>query len=251
MEPVWWRIRHVESLLPVDGDAGFVQAPSYVQFTGLRYTLMFRQFAPWIERFLPILTLFGMIPPNRIPNPIVSFHQSVQHPMEVYSPYPESLPHPSCLLSMSIQISLSGLEDSPSIAINPIKQVVRKIARDYGWQKGEVSIAIVDDAAIRLLNRRHLQHDYATDVISFDLTDGDSFLEGEVIVSLTTATREAPLHGWSPADELLLYVIHGTLHIIGLDDKSATSRKAMREAERYYLQFMKVAGWESYSNHIK
>ena len=74
-----------------------------------------------------------------------------------------------------------------------------------------------------------------TDVISFDLSNADDFLEGEIIASVETADREAMEHNWEGDDELLLYVIHGMLHIIGLSDKSTKDTKAMREAEQYYL----------------
>ena len=64
-----------------------------------------------------------------------------------------------------------------------IQEVVSKIASDYGWEDGEISIAVVDDAEIHRVNRDYLSHDYPTDVISFDTTESDEFLEGEVIDS--------------------------------------------------------------------
>lgn len=151
---------------------------------------------------------------------------------------------------MTIQIAISLHETCRPVPERPIQRVLRKIASDYGWEQGELSIAIVDDRAIRVVNRDHLQHDYATDVISFDLTESDEFLEGEIIVSITTADRESVHHGWPGDSELILYLIHGMLHIIGLGDKSSADRQAMREAERYYLKWMKVLGWESYANTL-
>ena len=117
-----------------------------------------------------------------------------------------------------------------------MKKAIRSIAADYGWTHGDISIALMSDLEIRGLNYKHLTHDYATDVISFDLTSADDFLEGEIIASIETADREAKEHGWQGDDELLLYVIHGMLHIIGLRDKKTKETQVMRDAERHYLQ---------------
>ena len=116
-----------------------------------------------------------------------------------------------------------------------MKKAIRSIAADYGWEHGDISIALMNDSEIRELNSKHLSHDYATDVISFDLSSRDDFLEGEIIASVETADREAVEHGWRGDDELLLYIIHGMLHIIGLADKKPKEIKAMREAEQHYL----------------
>ena len=116
-----------------------------------------------------------------------------------------------------------------------MKKAIRSIAADYGWEHGDISIALMNDSEIRELNSKHLSHDYATDVISFDLSSRDDFLEGEIIASVETADREAVEHGWRGDDELLLYIIHGMLHIIGLADKKPKEIKAMRRAEQHYL----------------
>ncbi len=119
-----------------------------------------------------------------------------------------------------------------------IVQAVRTIANDYGWEDGQVSIAVVDDALIHEVNQRFLKHDYPTDVISFDLTENNSYLEGDMIVSLETAQRVASENGWKSSQEVLLYVIHGMLHIIGLDDDTPAHIRRMRSNERYYLELL-------------
>lgn len=116
-----------------------------------------------------------------------------------------------------------------------MKKAIRAIAIDYGWSDGDISIALMNDPEIREINNKHLSHDFETDVISFDLTSSDDFLEGEIIASVETADREASDNGWQGDDELLLYVIHGMLHIVGLGDKKPKEVKAMREAEQHYL----------------
>ena len=98
-----------------------------------------------------------------------------------------------------------------------------------------VSVAIVGDEEIHSLNRQHLQHDYATDVLSFLLEREGDWLEGEVVVSADTAAAEARKYESNVADELLLYVVHGALHLAGYDDQSPADRQTMRRKERRYL----------------
>lgn len=137
---------------------------------------------------------------------------------------------------MPIQILCHHSENVRNCDVGRMKKAIRSIAADYGWTHGDISIALMSDLEIRGLNYKHLSHDYATDVISFDLTSADDFLEGEIIASIETADREAKEHGWQGDDELLLYVIHGMLHIIGLRDKKTKETQVMRDAERHYLQ---------------
>ena len=89
---------------------------------------------------------------------------------------------------------------------------------------------------MRDLNRRYLNHDYDTDVLSFLLDEANDQLDGEVIVSADTAIRRAGEFEWSANDELVLYLVHGTLHLTGCDDHSEGDRAQMRRLEIKYLQ---------------
>ena len=89
-----------------------------------------------------------------------------------------------------------------------------------------ISVAVVDDATIAVLNRQFLRHEGPTDVLSFLLEQDEDGLEGEVVVSAETARRTAPRFGWSEGEELLLYVIHGTLHLAGYDDAKPREQRA-------------------------
>ncbi|MCB9927093.1 MAG: rRNA maturation RNase YbeY [Planctomycetaceae bacterium] len=117
-----------------------------------------------------------------------------------------------------------------------LQRAVRIVLEGESVTEAEVSIAIVDDTAIHLLNRKYLDHDYATDVLSFLLSDRDDPLEGEIIVSADTAKREASRYAWDITDELLLYIIHGALHLVSYDDVSECDREQMRAKEREYLE---------------
>ncbi|MCE9527063.1 MAG: rRNA maturation RNase YbeY [Planctomycetales bacterium] len=116
-----------------------------------------------------------------------------------------------------------------------LKRAVRAVLKDAGFENGEISIAVVDDAEMHALNRKYLDHDYPTDVLSFVLDEEDHRLDGEIIVSSDYAAREAEIYQWKAEDEILLYVIHGSLHLVGHDDQDAAPKKLMREQERKHL----------------
>lgn len=102
----------------------------------------------------------------------------------------------------------------------------------------DVSVTVVGDERIHELNRDHLGHDYPTDVISFPLRDeGDPDpLLGEVVVSGDRARDEARERGIEPAEELLRYVIHGCLHLLGYDDQERRKALAMRRRQEAILR---------------
>jgi probable rRNA maturation factor len=113
---------------------------------------------------------------------------------------------------------------------------VRAVLRQAPLNSATISVAVVDDRTIHELNRRYLGHDWPTDVLSFLLEERDDHLEGEVIISADTAAATAAEVGWSPAAEQLLYVIHGTLHLIGFEDKTPVDADRMRAAEAEFLK---------------
>jgi probable rRNA maturation factor len=127
--------------------------------------------------------------------------------------------------------------DQASLAVDEerLRQAVENVLRAGGIATAEVSVAIVDDATIHRLNVQYLDHDYPTDVLSFLLERSGDRLEGEIIASADTATRNATEFGWSAADELLLYVIHGALHLVGYDDSTDELQDVMRAAEAEQL----------------
>ncbi|HLA84455.1 MAG TPA: rRNA maturation RNase YbeY [Thermoguttaceae bacterium] len=117
-----------------------------------------------------------------------------------------------------------------------IRAVVRRALEASGIERAQVSVAVVDDPAIHELNRRYLRHDYPTDVLSFVLERGPGRLEGQIVVSADTAQSEAARYGWPAENELLLYVVHGALHLAGCEDSTPESREEMRRKEREVLK---------------
>ncbi len=134
-----------------------------------------------------------------------------------------------------LSIEITNQQEALRFNHDRLKRAAQAVLGDAGIVAGSLSIAVVDDPAIHALNRRYLAHDYPTDVLSFPLEREGNRLEGEVVASAETAVRVARRFGWTADDELLLYVIHGALHLVGYDDTTHELRAAMRTAQRRYL----------------
>lgn len=139
------------------------------------------------------------------------------------------------------QVLVANEQATLAIDERALIDVARQILADSPYESGSVSIAVVDDPTIHALNVQYLGHDYPTDVLSFVLESNDRRVEGELVVGADTAAREAPAVGWSPHNELLLYVIHGALHLVGYDDHETADQAAMYAAEVQYLRRQGVA----------
>jgi probable rRNA maturation factor len=119
-----------------------------------------------------------------------------------------------------------------------MRKAVRIALGEGGIRNGRIGLAVVDDPTMARLNGQFLGHEGPTDVLSFLLEQTDGRVEAEVVVSADTAAREAPRHGWTPQEELLLYVIHGALHLVGYDDATKNERARMRRRERKVMERM-------------
>jgi probable rRNA maturation factor len=139
-------------------------------------------------------------------------------------------------LPPAIVVEISDTQSHLGVTPEVVAQLVRGVLAAEGVARATISIALVDDATIREINARHLEHDWPTDVISFCLSEtGDAVLEGELVVSAETAVTTARCAGVEPWPELALYVVHGLLHLCGYDDQSADGRNAMRLRESEIL----------------
>ena len=134
----------------------------------------------------------------------------------------------------SHRIEISDQQQRP-VDFEDCISVARMILDDFGFDQSEISIALVDDPTIRDLNKQYLNHDYETDVISFVLEESDTALTGQLLVSTDMAEKMGQQIGVPMQHELLLYVIHGMLHLVGFDDTDPESAEKMRAAEADYL----------------
>lgn len=135
-----------------------------------------------------------------------------------------------------LEVTVSDRQRRLAVDVAAHEKLARWVLADAGIVAGVVGLRIVEDAEIRRLNSQYLGHDWATDVISFPIDDSPQHFCGDVVVSAEMAHRVAEEQGTSATDELLLYTLHGLLHLVGHDDKSDDRRQAMRAAEIEYLQ---------------
>ena len=136
---------------------------------------------------------------------------------------------------MTIEISNSQIH----LPIDPevVREITRRVLDGERIADASISIAFVDDPAIHAINRRHLDHDWPTDVITFRLSEpGEETLDAELVISAEMAAVTARESGADPNSELMLYLVHGLLHLCGYDDVSEESIEAMRKREDEVLQ---------------
>jgi len=135
-----------------------------------------------------------------------------------------------------IDIAINDTQTLLNVDPGPLRRLARNVLVGEGVTEAEVSITLVDDAAIHAINRRHLGHDWPTDVITFSLGDpGETALDAELVISAEMAARTAAEIRVDPAAELSLYVVHGLLHLCGFDDLGPADAARMRGREAEVL----------------
>ena len=140
-------------------------------------------------------------------------------------PAPSSSP---ASIEVEIADNQSHLDADPAF----LTGLVRRVLDRQGVDRASISIALVDDPTIRAINRRHLAHDWPTDVITFALGEPDEpTLVAELVVSAEMAAATARDAGVDPRSELALYLVHGLLHLCGFDDQTLAEAEEMRRRE--------------------
>ncbi len=114
---------------------------------------------------------------------------------------------------------------------------IKAVAAKHGRRVGEIGYMFVSDEKILEVNREYLGHDYYTDVITFDYDEGDK-VNGDIVISLDTVRSNAELFGKEYADELHRVIIHGILHLCGINDKGPGERELMEAAENEALDLL-------------
>ena len=104
---------------------------------------------------------------------------------------------------------------------------------------GQISIIFCSDNYILDVNQKYLQHDYFTDIITFDYCEGDK-ISGDLFISVDTVRDNAVEYATEFADELNRVIVHGVLHLIGYDDHDEEDIKEMRAKENYYLSLREL-----------
>lgn len=104
---------------------------------------------------------------------------------------------------------------------------------------GNISIIFCSDNYVLDINQKYLQHDYFTDIITFDYCEGDH-LSGDLFISVDSVRENSVEFGTEFKDELNRVIIHGLLHLVGYDDHTEKDIKLMRSKENYYLSLREL-----------
>lgn len=116
---------------------------------------------------------------------------------------------------------------------------IKAVAATFGRKVGEIGYMFVSDEKILEVNREYLGHDYYTDVITFDY-DEDDTISGDIVISLDTVRSNAEMLGKIYDDELHRVIIHGILHLCGINDKGPGEREIMEAEEDKALTLLKA-----------
>ena len=118
----------------------------------------------------------------------------------------------------------------PNIDFRKVEQWIKAVAAQYGFSVGELNYIFCDDEKILAVNQEFLQHNYYTDVITFDYTTRTR-VNGDIYISLDTVQSNAELVGASFTHELHRIIIHGLLHLTGQADKTPETKAQMTAKE--------------------
>lgn len=127
----------------------------------------------------------------------------------------------------------------PALQKQRINRWIKEIADDYGKKTGDIAYVFCDDQKILEVNNQYLEHDYYTDIITFDYTTGNT-ISGDIFISLDTVKSNADEYGADFETELHRILIHGILHLCGNDDKSPELRADMTNKENKALGQLKL-----------
>ena len=134
----------------------------------------------------------------------------------------------------------------PAIRRRDISAWIKAVAATYGKRVGDIGYIFCNDEKILEVNRQYLQHDYYTDIITFDysddalLTGKKDTIAGDLFISLDTVRTNAEQQGTTYDEELHRVIIHGILHLCGINDKGPGEREIMEREENKALKLYKI-----------
>lgn len=111
---------------------------------------------------------------------------------------------------------------------------LKAVSEEEGRRPGQISVIFCSDPYLLEINRKYLGHDYYTDIITFDYSEGDT-ISGDLFISVDTVRSNAEYYSADFKDELDRVIVHGVLHLIGYDDHTDEQTAEMRERENHYL----------------
>lgn len=127
--------------------------------------------------------------------------------------------------------------DYPELNKKSVSEWIKTVAKNYNKSVSELAYIFCDDKKILDINLQYLNHDFYTDIITFDYSEGDK-ISGDIFISLDTVLSNSQKYNTDFKDELHRVIIHGVLHLCGIDDESEVDKHTMREAENKALDLL-------------
>lgn len=147
---------------------------------------------------------------------------------------------------MPLKVRVSNLNKKRKIPRRLIRKTASSVLGSFGKKKALVDITFISDRRIKALNKKYMARDRATDVLSFvfkkPFFSGDIGIVGDIYISSDMAFGAARRFGTGFRKELLLYTIHGVLHLLGFGDETAKEKKRIRKLEKKFLRKAEKCG---------
>ena len=137
---------------------------------------------------------------------------------------------------MTITFQAEGI-DLPKIEEEKLSEWINDVAQKHSKVVGEISYLFCDDEKILEVNKEYLDHDFYTDIITFDYSE-DNIISGDILISLQTVESNSQMYQTDYLEELHRVIIHGILHLCGLKDGTIEEEKLMRDAENSALEIL-------------
>ena len=152
-----------------------------------------------------------------------------------------------------MNVQIKNLQKIFPIKINYLSLLVKEICSQMGIKRGVLSVVLTDNELIARLNKEYLEKKYSTDVLSFNLQDTFDPLNifGEIIISVEEAENNSALFCKHISSEVLLYVIHGLLHLTGFNDSTYQEKKKMQKKENELLSMIEKRERRLVNNYIR
>lgn len=140
-------------------------------------------------------------------------------------------------LARDEMVDIEYIEEVPGLDPDFFLDWLSKVVNEEQKLLGDVILVLGDDEWLRSFNVKYLNHDYYTDIITFDYSTND-LVSGDLLISVERVNENAVLNGVTFMDELNRVVVHGVLHLCGYVDKSPSESDQMTQKENYYLSLL-------------
>lgn len=140
-------------------------------------------------------------------------------------------------LARDEMVDIEYIEEVPGLDPDFFLDWLSKVVNEEQKLLGDVILVLGDDEWLRSFNVKYLNHDYYTDIITFDYSTND-LVGGDLLISVERVNENAVLNGVTFKDELNRVVVHGVLHLCGYADKSPSESNQMTQKENYYLSLL-------------